>query len=97
MGTPGPQTVAVQSPYINGRYAQGNAPCIVRYSAGVLTVSQDGEYGVTITNASGRSVKAFSGKGSSRFFIRKNKTGSGVYIASIRSAKGVVIQKFLVN
>jgi hypothetical protein len=93
---PAPGT-AVQSPYMNGRFGRENVNCTVRYCAGILTVLQTGEYKVTITNASGRTVKAFGGKDSSRFVINKRKTGSGVYIASVRSAKGVVTQKFLVN
>ena len=87
----------VQSPYINGRYLRENLYGTVRYSAGVLTVLQDGEYRVTIMNASGRTVNVINGKDSSRFVISKRKTGSGVYIASVRSAKGIVTQKFLVN
>jgi len=97
MGTAGPQPVAVQSPYVNGRYGQENVHGIVKYSAGVLNVLQTGEYRVTITNASGRTVAVVNGKDDSRFVINKKRTGSGLYIASVRSAAGVVIQKFLVN
>jgi hypothetical protein len=73
------------------------ARCIVNYRAGRLIVSHDGEYQLTITTASGRTVRAFNGKGNSCYAINSRMFGSGVYIFAVYSAKGVITQKFLVN
>jgi hypothetical protein len=87
---------AVQGPYIKETDVSKNIYCAVQYSAGMLIVSHAGDYRVTITNASGRTVKAFGGKGTSRFAFSNKTYGSGVYIVAFHSATGVAKRRVIV-
>jgi hypothetical protein len=88
---------SVQSPYVFGTRGSENVSCAIRYNAGTLIVSQDGDYRLTVTTASGRTVKAINGKGISRFAFSNKTYGHGAYIASVRSVHGIVTRKFIVN
>jgi hypothetical protein len=87
----------VQSPYANEKHGQNTASLGLRYSGGKLLISQEGDYRVTITTASGRVIKDLATNGKASIVISKTKTVSGLYIVSVRSPKGIVTQKFLVN
>jgi hypothetical protein len=75
----------------------GNVHFPVRYEAGRLFVSQEGEYHVTITTPNGRTVDGYTGKGRSAFDVNAKIIGKGVYFAVIRGKNGVARQKFLVE
>jgi hypothetical protein len=92
----------VPSP-VQGRHVQdvdqgaGRSVMAVRYNAGRLTVSNLDEYTVTVSNAAGRTVKVFKGKGNSCFKINAKASGSGVYFVAVRTRNGMTSQKFLME
>jgi len=93
-----PPPVANLAPFsVKNANTLENGRLKVNYNAGRLFVSHDGEYQLTLTTALGRTVKVFSGKGNSSFAINRKTTGSGIYVATVRSAAGVATRKFVVN
>jgi hypothetical protein len=90
-------TGALPYQQIDVRGGTDNAPFAVRYNSGRLLISHNGNYHVTITTALGRTVEAFSGKGTTSFVFDRKKIGKGVYIAAIRSTDGLVSRKFFVE
>jgi hypothetical protein len=73
------------------------APGSVRFAHGRLIVSHAGDYKVIVTNALGKTVAAFAGRGAHVFDLEHVTKAKGVYIAVIRSAQGRLTKKFLVN
>ena len=69
----------------------------IRYNSGRLLVSITGDFRVTVTNALGRTVKVFSGKGNSMFAINPTMIGKGVYFVTVAGQHGTATGKFLVN
>jgi hypothetical protein len=98
MGTPGPQQVAIQSPFIGNKADNlNNGSFSIHYKSGQLFVSQEGDYRVAITTANGRTVKVFTGKGSSCFNLNSKIIGSGLFFAVIQAKNGKEIRQFIVN
>jgi hypothetical protein len=69
----------------------------VTYSKGRFVIQYPGEFRATITNASGRIVKVFYGKGNTRVPFSSQTYGSGVYFITIRSLQVKIIQKVMVE
>jgi len=74
-----------------------NSHFIVSYNKGRLAVSHDGVYQIKITNALGRTVRMFSGKGRSSFDINSRNIGTGIYFVVVRANNGMEISRLLVN
>jgi hypothetical protein len=91
-------SVAVQNPFVaRGVDGSGAGRFAVRYSAGRLIVSNDGDYQVTITTALGRTVKVFYGKGDSDFNVNAKIMSAGIYFAVVRAKNGVETKRFIIN
>jgi len=87
-------STAVRSP-INNVNGSLNSHFNVSYNKGRLIVSHDGDYQMTITNALGRALRTFNGKGRSSFDTRN--IGTGIYFIVVRANNGMEISRLLVN
>jgi hypothetical protein len=90
-------TQAVQNPAVYRTNGLEGGVGLVRYCAGRFNVSCDGDFKLTITNALGRTVKTLNGKDNSSIAIKPEMMGCGIYMATIRSGKGIATRKFMVN
>ncbi len=67
------------------------------YTAGHITISHEGQYAVSISNALGRTIAVFGGKGTSSFTLAAQSLGAGVYFAAIRTTSGLQTRRFVVG
>jgi hypothetical protein len=88
--------VAIHYPSVNDAKGPYDARGAVHYREGRLFVSCDGDYRVTVLTAAGRTLKAYKGKGATGFAFSP-QTGTGIYLAVVRTKNGTVTRRFMVN
>jgi hypothetical protein len=87
----------INAPFANDRQPARIAGA-VRYDHGKLFVSFDGDYTIAIISTQGRTVAVLHGRGIRGFTLAQGtKMAHGAYLARIRSARGLVTQRFLVS
>jgi hypothetical protein len=69
----------------------------VRYIAGRLIVAEPESYTITLTNALGRAVEVFAGKGDASFDLAGKGIGKGVYYAVVRTQNAKRTVKLLID
>jgi hypothetical protein len=69
----------------------------VNLSARMLFVSYGGDYHVSITSATGRTLAMFNGKGCSSFALDTKRMASGLYFAVVHTKSGMVSRRFIVT
>jgi hypothetical protein len=95
--TPGPNTSVLQNPFIEKNNGISNNGFTVNYGKGLLFISNNGEYQVTITNALGRTLMTLKGKGDSEFSLNARTFRTGVYFAAVRARNGMATRRFIVD
>jgi hypothetical protein len=90
-------TGTIQSPPVYRVNRQGDVQSIIRYASGRLVVSLAGDFRVIVTNALGRTMHVFNGRGNSSFAVDPKLTGSGVFFATVCSPQGMGTRMFLIN
>jgi hypothetical protein len=92
---PKPVTSA-QSPFIvNSIAASGRS--LMRFAHGKLFVSVPGDCQVIISNALGRTLKVFNGKGPSVFDVNFKTLAQGIYFVNVRAKDRVETGRLIVN
>jgi hypothetical protein len=69
----------------------------VRYIAGRLIVVEPESYTITLTNALGRAVEVFAGKGDASFDLAGKAISGGVYYAVVRTQNAKRTVKLLID
>jgi hypothetical protein len=69
----------------------------IRHANGRLIVCYTGDYLLTVISPLGKTMAVFNGRGTHGFSFGKKRIAHGVYIAVLRSAKGRITQRFLVD
>ncbi len=87
----------IEDPFDDRRNKHYSAPNIIRYEPGRLIVSGSADYRVTVTNALGKTVRVFNGKGVSYFAISPDMIAKGVYFATVNDVHGMVTRRLLVD
>jgi hypothetical protein len=93
---PLPGTAAARMPFSKGNGPAG-VPGSIRFAHGRLIVCRAGDCKVIVTNALGKTVAVFAGRGAHSFTFEHAAIAKGIYFAGTRSAQGRTTQKFLVN
>jgi hypothetical protein len=96
MGTPGVGVLEEPFKKTGPQVSDIGRAVSVRYSARRLSVSYSGDYQVTITSASGRTLATFKGEGRSSFVLDPKRFGCGIYIAVVYTKNGFVSRRFMV-
>lgn len=93
---PAPAT-AIRVPPAGRLCENGDVQNVIRYGSGRIIISLSGEYRLTVTNALGKTVKAFTGKGNSCFAINPRIIGCGVYFVTVRTLRQMATRQVLIN